>query len=200
MGFDDSCANGDSCTRSVGLAVRDGVASSTIAERYSNPDHGVAVYLPEPSAEVERLTAVQDLPSFLAGFLALLAATAISFAAASTVRRRRADLADPAGARDDRAPAPHHRHRARAGAHRTSAPRSGTVIGLVVGRLVWRAVTDSASLPYAPDVPFAIIVVVPLSALVLAQGSATLSRSVRRTDPCCRGAEDGMIPTDGAFL
>ena len=175
MGFDDSCAHGDSCSRAVGLVLREGVARSTIAARYSDPEQDIEVYLPEPPAEVERLTAVQDLPAYLAGFLALLAATAVSFAATSTVRRRRADLAvlrvlGMTGRQLRTTVSVLVLTLTGAGA------LAGTVLGVVVGRLVWRAVADSVSLPYAPQVSVALAVLVPLAAVLLAQAAATLSR------------------------
>jgi hypothetical protein len=175
MGFDDSCADGDSCSRAVGLVLRDGVAPATIAERYADPDRDIGVYLPEPPAEVERLTAVQDLPAYLAGFLALLAATAVSFAAASTVRRRRVDLAVlrvlGMTGRQLRTTVS-----VLVLALTAAGALAGTVLGLVVGRLVWRSVVDSMSLPYAPDVSLALAVLIPVAAVLLAQAAATLSR------------------------
>lgn len=175
MGFDDSCRDGDFCSRAVGMVLRDGVAAATIAARYSDPKHDIGVYLPEPPAEVERLTAVKDLPALLAGFLAVLASIAVSFAAASTVRRRRADLAVlrvlGMTSRQLRATVT-----VLVLALSGVGAVAGTLVGLVVGRLVWRAVADSVSLPYAPDVPLLLAVLVPVSACLIAQGAATLSR------------------------
>ena len=51
------------------------------------------VDLPAPPAEIDRLTAVEDLPRYMAIFMAALAAAAISFATTTTVRQRRRDLA-----------------------------------------------------------------------------------------------------------
>lgn len=175
MGFDDSCREGDSCSRAVGLVLGDGVAAATISERYSDPERDIGVYFPEPPAEVERLTAVRTLPALLAGFLAVLAASAVSFAAASTVRRRRADLAVL------RALGMTSRQLRTAVTVLVltltgTGALAGTLVGLAFGRLVWRAVADSVSLPYAPDIPVVVVVLVPLFAIVLAQVAATLSR------------------------
>ncbi len=175
MGFDDSCRNGDSCSRAVGLVLREGVEPATIAERYSDPEQDIAVYLPEPPAEVERLAAVQDLPAYLAGFLALLATTAVSFAAASTVRRRRADLA-VMRVLGMTGPQLRATVTVLVLALTGAGAMGGTLVGLVVGRLVWRAVADSVSLPYAPDISVVLVVLVPLAAMWLAQMAATLSR------------------------
>jgi hypothetical protein len=175
MGFRGSCVDAESCSHAIGLELRDGVAPATIAERYTDASRGISVYLPAPPAEVERLTAVQDLPAYLAGFLAVLAAVAVSFAAASTVRRRRADLAvlrvlGMTSRQLRRTVSVLVLTLTGAGA------LAGTVLGLVVGRLVWRAVADSVSLPYAPSVSLAIAVLVPVAAVLLAQAAATLSR------------------------
>ena len=83
-----------------------------------DPEAGINVALPSPPAEIDRLTAVEDLPRYLAGFLALLAAAADQLrhrdhgAPATTGPRR------PPRARDEPAARPAGRRRARAGAHR----------------------------------------------------------------------------------
>ena len=59
----------------------------------AGPDSDLWVDLPAPPAEIDRLTAVEDLPRYMAIFMAGLAAAAISFATATTVRQRRRDLA-----------------------------------------------------------------------------------------------------------
>lgn len=175
LGGEAACIDGDSCSRAVGLVLREGVPLPLIAERYTDDEHDIGVYLPQPPAEVERLAAVQDLPGYLAGFLALLAATAVSFAAASTVRRRRADLAvlrvlGMTGRQLRTTVSVLVLTLTAAGA------LAGSVLGLVVGRSVWRGVADSVSLPYAPDVPLAFAILTPLAAVLLAQAAATLSR------------------------
>ena len=54
------------------------------------PDADLWVDLPAPPAEIDRLTAVEDLPRYMAIFMAGLAAAAISFATTTTVRQRAA--------------------------------------------------------------------------------------------------------------
>jgi hypothetical protein len=182
LGFDDLCEYGDSCSRAVGLVLDEGVAASTISERYQDPERDIAVYFPTPPPEVERLTAVQDLPTYLAGFLALLAAIGVSFAAATTVRRRRADLAVlrtlGMTARQLRTVIS-----SLVLALTCGGALAGSVLGLVVGRQVWRAVAASVSLPFAPDLPLAAAVAVPALAVLLAQVTATLSRRAAGRTP-----------------
>lgn len=175
LGVDGRCDEGDSCSRSIGLALRDGVDPATIVERYSDRSADVAVSLPIPPGEVERLAAVQDLPRYLAVFLSILAAAAVSFATATTVRRRRADLAVlrvlGMTSRQLRTAVT-----ALVLALTLGGALIGSVLGVVAGRLVWRAVANSQSLPFAPDIPLAAALLVPLTSLLLAQTVATSSR------------------------
>ena len=48
-------------------------------QHYGDADTDVFTDLPAPPGEVQRLTAVEDLPRYMAIFLAALAASAISF-------------------------------------------------------------------------------------------------------------------------
>ena len=67
--------------------------SHAFAARYRDADTDLYVDLPAPPGEIDRLTAVEDLPRYMAIFMAALAAAAISFATTTTVRQRRRDLA-----------------------------------------------------------------------------------------------------------
>ncbi|MGQ0432810.1 MAG: FtsX-like permease family protein [Microthrixaceae bacterium] len=175
LGVDHRCDDGDSCSRAIGLTLRDGVDPAAIVERYSDASEGVAVSLPIPPGEVERLAAVQDLPRYLGAFLAVLAAAAVSFATATTVRRRRADLAVlrvlGMTSRQLRSSV-----MALVVALTLGGALLGSALGVVAGRMVWRAVATSQSLPFAPDIPLFAALLVPLASLVLAQIVATVSR------------------------
>jgi predicted lysophospholipase L1 biosynthesis ABC-type transport system permease subunit len=180
LGVDAYCSSGDSCTRTVGLGFRDGVDPAEVAERYTNDDLDVKVNLPSPPSEIERLMAVEDLPRYLALFLAALAAAAVSFATATTVRRRRSDLAvlRVLGMT---------RRQLRTViaivvlALTLGGAIAGGTLGVIAGLQVWRAVAASVSMPFSPSVPLAALLLVPLGALVLGQVVATLARRAAGT-------------------
>lgn len=170
-----ACDESDSCTRTIAVALRDGTDVEAFAARYEDAEADVVVALPVPPGEVDRLTAVVDLPRYLAIFLASLAAAAVSFATATTIRQRRRDLAML-------------RVLGMTGRHvRTvvvvlvfaltaAGSLLGGALGLIVGREVWRAVADSVSLPFAPRLPLVAAVLVPIAAVLLAQAVAFTSR------------------------
>ena len=171
------CEDSDSCTQTIAVTLRDGVDPSSWGAPYIErfPTMGLNVAEPAPPGEVDRLTAVEDLPRYLAAFLALLAASAVSFATATTIRERRRDLAVL------RVLGMTGRHvrtvvMVLVGALTATGAVVGGALGLVVGRQVWRAVTDSVSLPFAPSLPLLAALLVPLGAIVLAQLVATASR------------------------
>lgn len=182
LGVDDRCDDGDSCSRTIGVTLRDGVDPAVIVERYSNRSADVAVSLPSPPGEVERLAAVQDLPRYLGAFLAILAAAAVSFATATTVRRRRADLAVlrvlGMTSRQLRASV-----MALVVALTLGGTLLGSALGFVAGRMVWRAVATSQSLPFAPEIPLIAALLVPIASLLLAQIVATVSRQAAGRTP-----------------
>jgi ABC-type lipoprotein release transport system permease subunit len=171
--IDRACIESDSCTRTIAVELRRGADAAAFADRYS--DEVIDVALPDPPGEVDRLTAVEHLPRYLAVFLALLAAAAISFATTTTVRQRRRDLAVL-------------RVLGMTGRHvRTvvvvlvlaltlAGALLGGILGLVVGRLAWRAVADSVALPFSPSIPVLAAVLVPIGAVLLAQIVASTSR------------------------
>jgi hypothetical protein len=176
LDFPARCEEGDSCSRSVGVVMRDGVDPEVIAERYADPELGTDVQLPIPPGEIDRLAAVQDLPRFLAVFLAVLAAAAISFATATTVARRRADLAVLRAIGMTR-------RQVRLVVTTLVVSLTligallGTGAGIVVGRLVWRAVVGSVSLPFSPAMPVAMMLLVPLAAIAMGEVVASASRT-----------------------
>ena len=176
------CVHSDSCTSAVALGLRDDADLQAFAERYRGSDSDLWVDLPAPPAEIDRLTAVEDLPRYMAIFLAGLAAAAISFATATTVRQRRRDLAVL-------------RVLGMTGRHVRSVvvvlvlaltgfgALLGGALGIIVGRQVWRAVMGSVSLPFSPSLPVAAIVLVPLASVLLAQAVASTSRRAAGRTP-----------------
>ncbi len=174
LAVEAQCSSSDSCTRTIAVDLAPGVDPHAWAERFGDRDD-INVALPAPPAEVDRLAAVEDLPRYLAGFLALLAATAVSFATATTVRQRRRDLAVL-------------RVLGMTGRHvRTvvtvlvlavtgAGAVLGGALGLVIGRQVWRAVVVSVSLPFSPSLPVGAALLVPIAAVLLAQLVASTSR------------------------
>jgi predicted lysophospholipase L1 biosynthesis ABC-type transport system permease subunit len=169
----------------VGLALRDGVDHDEIAERYTNLEAGVEVRLPRPPGEIDRLTAVEDLPRYLAIFLAVLAGAAVSFATATTVRRRRADIAvlrvlGMTGRQLRTVVA------VVVLALTLAGSIAGSAAGILVGRQVWRAVTGSVALPFAPQLPLAAVVLVPVAGLLLSQLVASVSRRGAGRIPAAR--------------
>jgi hypothetical protein len=176
------CEDTDSCSNALAVSLRDGVDPHEFAERYEDPELETAVQLPSPPSDIDRLTAVEDLPGYLALFLAGLGAVAISFATATTVRERRRDLAVL-------------RVLGMTGGHVRrvvsvlvlAVSLAGAVVGLglgfVVGRLVWRAVAESVAIPFAPSVPALAGLLVAVSAIVLGQVVALQSRQAAARVP-----------------
>lgn len=175
LGFDGSCDGEESCFQNLAVKVADHADIGDIVARYEDAENEVAVDIPSPPAEVERLTAITNLPWFLAGFLALLAGVAVTYAAATGVRRRRGDLAI-----------------LRVIGMTASQLRGvvavqvlvltltggvlGSTLGVLVGRQVWRFVVHGLALPFSPALPIAAIVLVPTATILVTQLAATFSR------------------------
>ena len=183
LGLDELCQHEDSsCFRNAAITVADGVDITEIVDRYEDQDRQVAVDLPTPPGEVERLVAVDNLPWFLAAFLAILAATAVTYAAAIAVRRRRRDLAVlrvvGMSAADLRTVVT-----VQVLSLTVAGAIIGSIGGLIAGRSVWRLVIDQLSLPFSPAAPILAIVLVPAAAIVLTQLAATSSRRAAGRTP-----------------
>lgn len=169
------CEGDSSCYRNIAVALTDDADLDQVVARYEDPERNIAVDLPSPPGEVERLTAVRRLPWYLAGFLALLAAVTVTYSAAVAVRRRGRDLAvlramgmSAAQLRGVVA--------VQVLALTIAGGALGVVLGLLTGRQVWRWVASSLALPFSPALPLSAIVLVPAAALLITQASATFSR------------------------
>ena len=165
----------ETCTRTIAIGLRPGADRAAFVAKYQDDEAGFDVGLPRPPGEIDRLTAVEDLPRYMAIFLAALAAAAISFATATTVRQRRRDLAVL------RVLGMTARHIRSVVVVLVLALTGfgallGGAIGIIVGRQVWRAVMGSVSLPFSPGLPIAAVVLVPIAVVVLAQLVASRSR------------------------
>ena len=175
LGFPGDCSEDASCYRNVAVELRDGADHEAVLGRYATDESGVTADLPTPPGEVQRLTAVEDLPWFLAGFLALLAASAITHSAATAVRRRRRDLAllRVLGftGRQVRSVVT-----TQVTAISVVGALVGVAAGVVVGRLVWRGIVDSIPLPFSPAMPLIAITLVLVAAVAVAQLAAVLPR------------------------
>ncbi|MEX2100281.1 MAG: FtsX-like permease family protein [Acidimicrobiia bacterium] len=133
--------------------------------------------------EVRRLQQVNDLPLALAGFLALLGATAIGYALVTSIRRRRSELAVLKTLGFSR-----RQLVATVVWQATTVACVGIVVGIpvgiVVGRLVWRAVANSTGVAFSPDVPIVLVLAVAVAALVFANLVASLpARASARVSP-----------------
>lgn len=169
------CEDGSSCYRNLAITVTDEADLQDVVARYEDRAHGVAVDVPAPPGEVERLQAVEHLPWYLAGVLGLLAGVAVTYSAAIGVRNRRRDLA-----------------MLRVIGMTASQLRGvvavqvlvltlaggvlGSGLGLLVGRQVWRLVVRSLALPFSPTVPLTAVLLIPVATLVITQVAATFSR------------------------
>ncbi len=174
LGF-SGCDSDVSCYRNVAVEVRGDADLDQVLERYSDPANGVDVDRPAPPGEVERLIAVERLPWFLAGFLALLAGVAVAHGATTTVRRRRRDLAilrvlGLTGGQVRTVVTTQTAVVSVAGAF------IGAALGVVVGRQVWRTVVDSVPLPFSPAAPIVAVVGIVVATLLLAQLAAAMPR------------------------
>lgn len=130
--------------------------------------------------EVRRLQQVNDLPFALAGFLVLLGATAIGYALATSIRRRRSELAVLKTLGFSR------RQLAATVAWQATTVAcvgivGGIPLGIVLGRFVWREVTNYAGVAFSPDVSIVLLAAVGVAALLFANLVASLpGRSAAR--------------------
>ena len=173
--LDFDCDEQSSCYQNVAVIAAPGVDIEVLRDRYSDPDADLAVDLPSPPGEIERLEAVEQLPRYLAVFLAVLAAVSVTYVSAMTVRRRRGDLAVlrvlGMTAADVRSVVTY-----QVLALTVSGAVVGAGLGVAVGRQVWRVIAADVSVPFAPRLPLAAVLLVPVATLALTQATASFSR------------------------
>ena len=142
------------------------------------PDVGdpetIGIEAPRLPLEVRRLQQVDNLPYFLAGFLALLGATAIGYTLATSVRRRRGELAVLKTLGFTR-----RQLGAMIAWQATTVACIGIMLGvplgIIVGRLIWQTITDSAGVAFSPEVSIMFVVGAALAALLFANAAASLA-------------------------
>ncbi len=138
---------------------------------------------PRVPLEVRRLRQIDRLPHFLAGFLALLGAAAIGYALATSVRRRRGELAVLRTLGFTR-----RQLVATIGWQATTVACTGIVLGvplgIIGGRLVWQAITDRAGVAFSPEVSILFVVGAALAALLFANTAALVAgRAATQVSP-----------------
>lgn len=142
------------------------------------PDVGdpetIGVVRPRAPLEVRRLQQVDNLPLFLAGFLALLGAAAIGYTLVTSIRRRQREFAVLKTLGFTR--------RQLAGAVAWQATivacigiMCGIPGGIMIGRRIWRAVADSTGVASFPAVSLMLLLSAALAALLIANAAATLA-------------------------
>jgi hypothetical protein len=124
-----------------------------------------------PPVQVQVIRDVAQLPLALSGFLAVLAAGAVGHALTVAVRRRRRELAVLRALgltrMQSRAVVVTH-----AGVHAVIGLAAGIPLGLVAGRLLWRAVADFTPLAYQPPLAVWVLLAIGPATLLTAAGLA----------------------------
>lgn len=138
---------------------------------------------PATPLEIRRLQQVDALPFVLAGFLALLGVVAVGFALASSVRRRRRDLAILKTLGFSR-----HQVSATVAWQATTIAVVGLVVGIplgvIAGRAIWRVVADDIGVVSTPDVPIALLLGIAVITIALANVVAAVPAwAAARTRP-----------------
>lgn len=157
------------------VAVRAGADPQTVADRINASVAGALGLPPEerlievrpPPARLSELEQIRRIPLFLAAFLALLAVGAIGHVLATTVRRRRSDIAVL------RALGVTRRQSWATVATQASVLAvfglvSGVPLGVALGQTLWRSVADSTPVDYvSPAAVGVLILVVPATVMIV---------------------------------
>ena len=164
----DTDANAETLIRAAAGADRDTVLRRVERlRRISGFDGGPGVGRAVAPLEVERLQQIDSLPVLLAAFLALLGVVSVGFALASSVRRRRRDLAILKTLGFSR-----RQVSATVAWQATTMAAVGVIVGvplgIAVGRVVWRSVAEGIGVVATTDVAVGLLVVVGLLAIALA--------------------------------
>jgi hypothetical protein len=128
-------------------------------EAFADLATGADVRYPEPPAEVARLEEVRGHLVLLVAFLAAIASLAVAHALAITIRRRRRDLGVLRSLGFTRRQV----RRAvltPAAVLAVAAIGIGLPLGVMAGRLGWRALTESIGVPFVPVVPAGLLAAV----------------------------------------
>jgi hypothetical protein len=172
----------------VVATIADGADERAVVDELARlPDVGdpetSGVETPRLPLEVRRLQQVDDLPLFLATFLALLGAAAIGYTLAASIQRRQGELAVLKTLGFTR------RQLAAAVGWQATAVACvgiavGVPVGIVVGRLVWRAVADNTGVAFSPEASVGLILGTALAALIFANAAAVFAgRRASRVSP-----------------
>lgn len=151
---------------------------------FAPADHGFGVAVDEPvPVDIERLHSVEDFPWVLTVFLGAVALLAVGHATLSLVRRRRHDLAilRSLGLR-------------RAAVAQAVVVQAALVVGvgllvgvplgLAAGQAVWRFLAGEIGVPAEVDVPWSLVVAVPVLVVAVVCLLALLpARAAARTRP-----------------
>lgn len=142
------------------LGYAPGADAAGTSAAISDEVPGLWVEPREPSQDQENLGGVRNVPPALGAFLALLAVGAVGHALASTVRRRRHDLAVLRALGLTRRQA-----RATVAWQATTLALVGLALGVplgvAAGRLLWQAVAEQTPVVYVPPLAVLALVVVP---------------------------------------
>jgi hypothetical protein len=136
--------------------------------------------LPSIPVEIDRLQQVDQLPTLLGAFLALLAAVALAHALATTLRRRRRELAVLRTLGFSRGQV-----RATLTSQATTFVIVGLLVGIpvgiVVGRLVWRVVAEGLGVSPDPRPSAAGLLIACAASLLVANalGAIAATRALR---------------------
>jgi ABC-type antimicrobial peptide transport system permease subunit len=138
---------------------------------------------PRVPLEVRRLQQVDDLPYFLAGFLALLGAAAIGYALVTSIRRRQREFAVLTTLGFTRG-----QTAASIAWQATTVACVGIALGIpggiIVGRLIWNAVSDNTGVAFSSEVSVLFLLAAAVAALAFANVAASLAgRAAARVSP-----------------
>lgn len=144
---------------------------------------GRVVLRPVPPTDVANLERVRSLPLLLAAVVVLLAVVALAASLSATLRRRRTELAllRTVGLLRRQLAAT---VAVQAVTIVVPAAIAGVVVGVGVGRLVWRGVLDGLGAPDVPASAWLTAVLVPLAAALVAVAlAAPAGRRAGRVEP-----------------
>jgi ABC-type lipoprotein release transport system permease subunit len=155
------------------VQLRDGADGNAARERLSLLNGGEPPDEARQPTELRQLGQLDDLPTYLAIFLLLIASVALAHALVLTVRRRQRDVAVVRSLGATRGQSS--RTIAwQASALATLGALVGLPIGIVIGRFVWAAVANAYGVADDPAWPvFALVLALPVS-LLLANAIAWL--------------------------